>query len=78
MALVEQSLLPTAPELIAASLPQTLESFTVNGFTTLKVAEGEETWVRGANQMRAFNEYPPWMVTLGSGGFYSKRASKFF
>ena len=49
MSLVEQALEPTDSRRIAPKLRETMESFSAHGFTSMKLAEGEVTWVQAAN-----------------------------
>jgi predicted amidohydrolase YtcJ len=51
MSLVEQALEPTEASRIAPKIQETMETFSEHGFTSLKLAEGEETWVQAANQL---------------------------
>jgi len=48
MGAVEQALPPTNPEAYAPALKRVLDEFSSYGFTSLKVAEGAEAWVKGA------------------------------
>jgi len=49
MAALEQKLAPVPAERMAPAIQETLALFSEWGFTTLKLAEGEPTWVEGAN-----------------------------
>ena len=49
LSLVEQALEPTPANRIMPALAEVLKMFSEHGFTSLKLAEGEITWVQAAN-----------------------------
>lgn len=72
MSLVEQALEPTSADKIAPKIRETLKTFSKNGFTTLKLAEGEESWIRAANQLDEKSEldvrlFPSWFHNAHNG-----------
>jgi len=72
MSLVEQALEPTEAGRIAPQLRDTMESFSSHGFTSLKLAEGEITWVEAANQLDEQGQltvrlFPSWFHRAHNG-----------
>jgi len=65
MAAMEQALGPTEPSKFAPAIQQTLAQFSQWGFTSLKPAEGEISWVEAANILDGQGEldvrlFPSW------------------
>ena len=49
LSLIEQALDPADPERIAPAIQELVSGFSANGFTSLKLAEGEIPWVQALN-----------------------------
>lgn len=79
MSLVEQALAPTDADRIAPRLAETLAAFTEYGFTSLKLAEGEVSWVQAANQLDESGQlemrlFPSWFHRSHSGAMKPEQA----
>jgi predicted amidohydrolase YtcJ len=79
MSLVEQALEPTEPARIAPALESNLEQFSEYGFTSLKLAEGEVSWVQAANLLDEAGNlnvrlFPSWSHRAHLGAMTTKRS----
>ncbi len=79
MSLVEQALGPTDANRIAPKLRDTLRTFSEYGFTSLKLAEGEPSWVQAANLLDEQGElevrlFPSWFHRAHSGAMTAEES----
>ena len=79
MTLVEQALGPTDAERIAPKLKETLGAFSERGFTSVKLAEGEPSWVRAANLLDEQGEldmrlFPSWFHRAHNGAMTAEES----
>jgi len=79
MSLVEQALGPTDPARIAPKLRDTMRVFSAHGFTSLKLAEGEPSWVQAANLLDNQGEldvrlYPSWFHRAHNGAMTAEES----
>jgi len=79
MSLVEQALEPTDASRIAPKLRDTMQTFSEYGFTSLKLAEGEPSWVRAANLLDEQGElevrlFPSWFHRAHNGAMTAEES----
>ncbi|MEP4149274.1 MAG: amidohydrolase [Halioglobus sp.] len=79
MSLVEQALGATDAARIAPHLESTLVPFSEQGFTSIKLAEGEITWVQAANILDESGDlnmrlFPSWFLRAHNGAMSPEQA----
>jgi predicted amidohydrolase YtcJ len=79
MSLVEQALGPTDPERLVPEIRNTLRQFSQHGFTSLKLAEGEVSWVQALNMLDAEGHldarmFPSWFHRAHMGAMTTEES----